>query len=237
MTAYDVVIPARNEAETIADVIRAARAASGARRVIVIDDHSSDGTGAVAAAAGAEVLQSRSKASKAEALATGVAASDAAVLVFFDGDITRARPEHFDALAEPVSSGGFSMCCGLVDYGWLRNPIFLRLPPITGLRAVRRDVFERIPPEKLNGFQIEIMINEVIARNGLPAAILVLKDTGHRSKVAKLGRINGFRAHMSMTLELLDCFRIVPLWTYGSYLRNLTVLTSNNISVKTQENL
>lgn len=237
MTGYDVIIPARNEGETIAEVIRAARAAPASGRIIVIDDHSSDDTAAIAAAAGAEVIRSRSQASKAEALATGVAASDADVLVFFDGDITRARPDHFEALAEPVMSGEFSMCCGLVDYGALRNPIFLRLPPITGLRAVRRDVFERIPREKLNGFQIEIMINEVIARNGLPAAIRVLHGTGHRSKVAKLGRINGFRAHMSMTMELLDCFRIVPLWTYGSYLRNLTVLTSNNLSVKTQENL
>ena len=227
MTAYDVIIPARNEAETIADVVRAARSASGAKRVIVIDDHSTDDTAAVARAAGAEVLQSRSHASKAEALATGVAASDAPVLVFFDGDIINARGDHFDALAAPVGDGSFFMCCGLVDYGALRNSIFMRLPPITGLRAVRRDVFERIPREKLNGFQIEIMINEVIARNRLPTAIRVLDGTDHRSKVAKLGRINGFRAHLSMTMELLACFKIVPLWTYGSYLRNLTVLTSN----------
>jgi hypothetical protein len=27
-----------------------------------------------------------------------------------------------------------------------------------------------------------------------------------------------------MTRELLDCLRIVPLWTYGAYLRNLRIL-------------
>jgi glycosyltransferase involved in cell wall biosynthesis len=232
---YDIIIPARNEEETIADVIEPAKKARGARRIVVIDDHSTDGTAARAAEAGAEVIGSRGRASKADALATGVAATDSPVLVFFDADIIRARAEHFDNLAAPVIDGRFDMCCGLVDYGWLRNKLFLRLPPITGLRAVRRTVFERIPPERLNGFQIEIMINEVIARNGLPTAIRVLDGTDHRSKVAKLGRINGLKAHLSMTMELLACFKIVPLWTYGSYLRNLTVLTSN-ISTDFQEN-
>lgn len=231
---YDVVIPALNEAETIHDVIIAAKNARGARRIVVIDDHSTDDTAAIARNAGAEVIQSRGKASKAEALATGVAATDSEVLVFFDSDILHARPEHFDSLAQPVVDGQFDMCCGIVDYGALRNPIFMRLPPITGLRAVRRNVFERIPREKLNGFQIEIMINEVIARNRLPTAIRVLHGADHRSKVDKLGRIKGLKAHLSMTLELLDCFRIVPLWTYGSYLRNLTVLTSTKSAV--QEN-
>lgn len=229
---YDVVIPALNEAETIREVIVAAKQARGAKRVVVIDDHSTDDTAARAREAGAEVITSRGKASKAEALATGVAATDAAVLVFFDADILHARPEHFDSLAEPVIDGRFDMCCGIVDYGSLRNRVFMRLPPITGLRAVRRSVFERIPREKLNGFQIEIMINEVIARNRLPTAIRVLHGADHRSKIDKLGRLNGLKAHISMTIELLDCFRIVPLWTYGSYLRNLTVLTSKNSAVK-----
>jgi glycosyltransferase involved in cell wall biosynthesis len=226
--SYDVIIPARDEAETVAEVIEAARAASGAKRVIVVDDHSGDATAEVAREAGAEVLQSSGRGSKALALATGVEASRADILLFFDADILGARPEHFDLLAAPVASGTYKMCCGLVDYGKLRNSIFMRLPPITGLRAVRRDVFTAIPAERLNGFQIEIMINEVAARGGMPTAIRVLEGTDHRSKVAKLGRLKGMRSHASMTLELLHCLTFVPLWTYGSYLRNLTVIRESN---------
>ena len=44
MPAYDVVIPARDEAPTITGVVRAARAAPGAGRVVVVDDGSTDGT-------------------------------------------------------------------------------------------------------------------------------------------------------------------------------------------------
>ncbi len=221
---FDIVIPARDEALTIAAVVRAARAAPNVGRVLVIDDGSRDGTATAARDAGAEVMASRGEGSKALALATGVAHSSAELLVFFDADILRAEPRHFQSLIAPVAEGAFAMCCGIIDYGPLRNPLFLRLPPITGLRALRRSVFEAIPPSKLNGFQIEIMINEVIARGGMPSAIRVLEGVGHRSKVDKLGRAAGTRAHLAMTAELLHCLTFVPWWTYRSYLRNLTVL-------------
>jgi polyisoprenyl-phosphate glycosyltransferase len=224
MPPYDVVIPARNEAATIGAVIAAARAARGVGEVFVIDDGSTDDTAEVGRKSGATVLPSAGRADKAQALATGVAASTAGVIVFFDSDILGVRPNHFEALAAPVLSGGYFMCCGLVDYGRLRSRMFMRLPPITGLRAVRREVFEAIPAGKRNGFQIEIMINEVIARGSHPSAIRVLTGTGHRRKVEKVGWVRGVRSHLSMTAELLGCFRFVPLWTYWSYLRNLDIL-------------
>ena len=49
------------------------------------------------------------------------------------------------------------MSVGWFDYGaW--NPLVLRLPPTTGERIVPRWVFEAIPPEKRDGYTIEIMI-------------------------------------------------------------------------------
>lgn len=207
-------------------MVRAALDAPRADRVIVVDDHSTDDTVGVATRAGAEVVTSAGRASKALALATGVRASTAEVIVFFDADIIDARPAHFESIAAPVLDDDFAMCCGLVDYGAARNRLFVHLPPITGLRAVRRDVFEAIAPSRLRGFQIEIMINEVIARGGMRSAIRVLPQTRHRSKVRKMGVTRGAFAHLSMTLELLHCLTFVPLWTYRSYLRNLTVLTT-----------
>jgi glycosyltransferase involved in cell wall biosynthesis len=226
---FDVVVPARNEEPTVGAVVRGALAAPGVGRVVVVDDGSTDGTAAAARQAGAAVVAGAAPGepgSKAQALARGVAAADQPVLVFFDADILGARPWHFEALAAPVLDGGFSLSCGLIDYGRLRNPLFLRLPPITGLRALRREVFEAVPEGRRNGFQIEIMINEVVARGRLPSAIRVLPGLRHRSKIAKVGWRRGLPMHLAMTRELLGCFRFVPLWTYGTYLRALTVLPS-----------
>lgn len=233
MQRYDVIIPARNEAPTIEAVVRAAAAARGVNRVIVVDDHSTDDTAAIAAAAGAEVLPSSGFCDKAKTMATGVRASSEDVLVFFDGDILDPRPEHFELLAQPVFDG-CALSCGIIDYGRARNAIFLRLPPITGLRAVRRSVFQAISPEKLRGFQIEIMINEVVARGSMPACIRVLHGAGHRSKRQKTGWLRGTAAHLRMTAELLHCFTFVPLWTYGAYLRRLRVVTDEPDWIRTE---
>ena len=51
-----IVVPARDEAATIGALLQSLRAA-GHSEVLVIDDHSQDGTGAVAEAAGAHVLR------------------------------------------------------------------------------------------------------------------------------------------------------------------------------------
>jgi glycosyltransferase involved in cell wall biosynthesis len=51
-----IVIPARNEVRTIASVVRAAQAA-GWPDILVVDDHSDDGTGDAARAAGARVIR------------------------------------------------------------------------------------------------------------------------------------------------------------------------------------
>ena len=228
MAAYDVVIPARDEAGTVGAVVQAARGAAGVGTVLVVDDGSADGTAEAARGAGAVVVAARPpgspKGDKGRALAAGVAAARADVLVFFDADLAGARPAHFEALAAPVLAGACALSCGLLDYGRLRNPLFLRLPPITGLRALPRAVFEAVAPARRNGFRIEIMLNEVVARGRLPARIRVLRGLTHRSKVEKAGWARGARAHLAMTAELLGCLRTVPLWTYGAYLRRLEVL-------------
>jgi glycosyltransferase involved in cell wall biosynthesis len=227
--SYDVVIPARDEAPTVAGVVRAARAAPGAGRVVVVDDGSADGTAALAKAAGAEVVQARppgEPGDKGRALELGVAVTSSPVLVFFDADIAGVAPAHLEALAAPVVAGEAVLSCGMVDYGRLRNPLFRRLPPITGLRALKREVFAAIPAERRRGFRIEIMINEVVARGRMPAAIRTLRGLYHRSKVQKLGWATGLPQHLAMTCELLGCLRDVPLWTYGSYLRRLRILST-----------
>ena len=81
-----VVVPVFNEAETIGEVVAAARAHAP---VLVVDDGSDDESAAAARAAGAEVLRHPRRLGKGQAIRTGVAAARrrrASVVVTLDGD-------------------------------------------------------------------------------------------------------------------------------------------------------
>jgi polyisoprenyl-phosphate glycosyltransferase len=225
----DAVVPARNEAATVATVVEACRRCSAVREVIVVDDGSIDDTAERAAAAGAKVIHRADAArpaggSKAHAMEAGVAASDAAALLFVDADLLGLTSNHLDQVCRPFLDGTATMSVGWFDYrAW--NPLVLRLPPTTGERVVPRWVFEAIPPEKRNGYTIEIMINEVIAEGHLPTTARIMRGVTHRTKRQKLGRLEGYRRTWEMfwTLLSLPLTGVVRWRSYWFYLRGLTV--------------
>ncbi|HWO93225.1 MAG TPA: glycosyltransferase family 2 protein, partial [Dehalococcoidia bacterium] len=86
-----IVIPCLDEAETIADCVGAARAALAAAglpgEVIVVDNGSTDGSGALARAAGAVVIEEPRRGYGSAYLA-GLAAARGDYLVMIDADLT-----------------------------------------------------------------------------------------------------------------------------------------------------
>ena len=110
MTRLAVVIPARNEAERLPQVVRALpkRLPGMAEvNVLVVDDGSSDGTGAAARAAGARVLRHRVNLGKGGALKTGCEAAIAAgddLIAEMDAD-GQQRAADLERLVEPLVSG------------------------------------------------------------------------------------------------------------------------------------
>jgi glycosyltransferase involved in cell wall biosynthesis len=220
-------MPARDEAPTVASNVAAARGCTYVREVIVVDDGSRDRTADEAAAAGAKVVRrDGSGGSKALAMRDGVAASDAEAILFVDADCTGLTAAHLDAIVKPFVDGRATMSIGAFDYGWFWNPMVVRWPPLSGERIVPRWVFESIPEEKLEGYTIEIRINEVIAEAHLPTTVRTMRGVSHRTKRDKHGTVEGYRRTYWMYRELLRMLRPVGdvRWrTYWFYLRNLTV--------------
>ena len=106
LASLTAVIPAYQEAATIAEVVTRLRAAIPGLAVLVVDDGSSDGTAGIAAAAGAQVLGGAANQGKGAALRLGMRAAlarGAGFVATLDGD-GQHRPEDVPrlvALAAP----------------------------------------------------------------------------------------------------------------------------------------
>jgi polyisoprenyl-phosphate glycosyltransferase len=232
----DAIVPARNEQLTVADVVGACRQCQAVREVIVVDDGSTDETVERALAAGAKVVQRGGPlaplaGSKAHAMAAGAAASDAQAFLFVDADLLGLTAAHLDDICRPYIEGRAVMSLGWFDYGvW--NPLVLRLPPTTGERVVPRWVFEAVPPSRRDGYTIEFMITEVVAKGRLPTTARIMKGVSHRTKRDKFGILEGYRRTWDMFCDLIELpLRGVVQWrTYWSYLRGLRVETERAAS-------
>jgi dolichol-phosphate mannosyltransferase len=103
-----VVIPARNEAPTIADLVR--RTAPLADRVVVMDGHSTDGTGELARGAGAVVIQDPGR-GKGSAIRAALTQVEEDVLVFMDADGSH-DPADVPRLVLPIVRNELDLCVG-----------------------------------------------------------------------------------------------------------------------------
>jgi glycosyltransferase involved in cell wall biosynthesis len=106
-----LIIPALNEAEVIGLVL-ARIPRDAVDEVIVVDNGSTDGTGAAAARAGARVIMEPRRGYGAACWA-GVSALDPATdaAVFFDGDGSQ-RPEELPRLLRPLAEGQVDLVLG-----------------------------------------------------------------------------------------------------------------------------
>ena len=157
----------------------------------------------------------------------GVDATDADAILFVDADCTGLTAAHLDAICEPFVDGRAVMSLGAFDYGRFWNPLVLRFaaadrrahhPPL-GVRGRSR-------PTKLDGYTIEMRINEVIAEGRLPTDG---PDHGRRVPTAPSATSSAAgraRRTVGMYRELLGMLRPVGdvrLRTYWFYLRGLTI--------------
>src|SRR5260370_23420245 len=166
-----VVIPARNEADRIRATVTAAAGLAGVGLVVVVDDGSADGTGAIARDAGAVVVRHARNRGKAAAMATGAGAVSLVDqrerrerprhLLFLDADLAESAAQA-GPLTGPVVSGaadmtiavftttvklgGHGLVVGLSGAGIRRAVGWRPAQPLNGQRCLTRAAFEAARP-------------------------------------------------------------------------------------------
>lgn len=111
-----VLVPAYNEAASIADTVRSILGqTTPPARVVVVDDCSTDGTGDLARAAGAEVVRPEvGTGSKAGAQNFALTAVETTYTMAIDGDTTLA-PDALELLMQPLAEDeSVAAACGFV---------------------------------------------------------------------------------------------------------------------------
>lgn len=177
------LVPAYDEATTIADVVRGAAAIVDT--VLVVDDGSADGTGDAAAAAGAEVMRLDTNRGKGTAIRAGLSRvfeSDATHVIFMDGDLQH-RPSEIPGLLAAAEATGAAMVIGervfvrdqmpaarywanVIGSWALATLMGVDLTDTqSGFRVVRTDVLRQVRLEA-TGYEFETELVVKLARQG-----------------------------------------------------------------------
>jgi glycosyltransferase involved in cell wall biosynthesis len=202
-----VVIPALNEEEPLANVVRECLATGAPNEIIVVDNGSTDRTAKRAREAGAKVVSEPTR-GYGRACAAGVRAisPECDVIVFLDGDGSDC-PEFIPSLVESIARGTHDFVIGSRTRGkrepgsmnlqqifagrfagWLLSIRYgVRYTDMSPFRAIRRDTLEKLGMrEKTYGWNLEMQMRA--ARAGL--RILEI-PVNHRCRTGGVSKVSG----------------------------------------------
>lgn len=206
------IVPAYNEQETIAEVIAVLKATPRIDEILVVSDGSDDQTVEIARNLGVRTIHLRENQGKGMAMAVGVAHTDAPVLLFVDGDILNLTVDLLERLIEPVVSGKSDMNVGIRHRGWLLNQIQANTGPLlSGIRCLRREIFEAVPESHLHGFAIETGLNWSCRQLDQCITTVVMHNLKHLVKEKKRGLVRGFQGRYRMFAAVFGAWTVLHL--------------------------
>ena len=205
MSSVSVIIPALNEEEPIAGVVRECLATGLPNEVIVVDNGSTDRTAERARAAGARVVTAQRGYGRACAAGVRALSPGCEIVVFLDGDGSDV-PAFMNQLVEPVACGTHDFVIGSRTRGqrepgsmnfqqilsgriagWIMQQLYgIRYTDMCPFRAIRRDTLEKLDMrEETYGWNLEMQMKA--ARAGLRIVEIPVnhrRRTGGESKVS-----------------------------------------------------
>ena len=206
MSFISVVIPALNEEEPIAGVVREVAATGMPNEIIVVDNGSADRTAERADEAGAKVVTAPRGYGRACAAGVAAVRPECELIVFLDGDGSDC-PEFMKQLVDPLVAGTHDFVIGSRTRGrrepgsmnfqqifsgqlagWLMSILYgVRYTDMCPFRAIRRDALAKLAMrEETYGWNLEMQMKA--ARAGL--RILEI-PVDHRRRAGGESKVSG----------------------------------------------
>ena len=195
--SLSIIIPAKNEAAVIGDVVSSVRGIYADAEILVVDDGSTDETANLAKRAGATVVSHPVSLGNGAAIKAGARKASGDILVMMDGD-GQHKAEDIPSLLAKLDEG-YDMAIGARDSGshagvgrLAANGLYNvfaslisghRIPDLTsGFRAVRAGLFKRFLYLLPNGFSYPTTITMAFLRSGYPVTFVSIKALGRTGK-------------------------------------------------------
>ncbi|MFA5029465.1 MAG: glycosyltransferase family 2 protein [Patescibacteria group bacterium] len=191
-----LIIPAHNEADNIASVLKVVTKVEELDEILVIADACTDKTAKVAEKFKVKVLKRPTSQGKGSAMTAGVKATSGNIIMFADADLENLTTSHIKQVLRPVLNGQATMSVGLRDRVFGLGALIPKIFPmyaIGGERAMTRKFFDSLPKdENLLDFGIETVMNYYARKHKLKVATPILKNLHQIIKEKKWGLWQGF---------------------------------------------
>ena len=194
------IIPAYNEERFIADVIKAIKNCNFIDEIIVVSDGSTDKTAKIAKNLGVKVIEIKNNIGKAGAIYEGLMHSKGDIVLLVDADLRGLDRKNIENLIKPVLEGRADMTIG-VNIPFVANKF-------SGLRALKRQILEKIISEDPKGFQkldynIENALNQKAKIWNLKVEEVKLNGVRNVHKIKKYGLKEGLKRTIRMYFEIV----------------------------------
>jgi glycosyltransferase involved in cell wall biosynthesis len=195
-----IVVPARNEAQSVQGILRALRLTFPDAELVLVDNGSTDGTAQLGMEIEGVKVVAETQAGKGHAMRTGARSARGEYLLFHDADVEYEVRDAVDVVDNTLREGGCGVGVRHVSFdrlrwsSWLANRVIQfmlycrfgkRVPDVlSGTRCFRRDHFIALDT-RANGFGIEteMVVACLKARTPLHyAAVRYTPRTGAQGK-------------------------------------------------------